>query len=172
MSGAQPCEELASAVKPLPLLIHPPRAWAALTDGVATHGPGAFRAALNPRRYSIPRFGTLAHCRCELTASRSGRRFRARPLNLMLACLFEQIPSAVALAGLPPIHLNRFDLYHGHIFYAPACHQLGLLLHAREHPAACAERFPVNLGNCQAGSPLEWDDAAMDHRNLLWCGGR
>jgi len=44
---------------------------------------------------------------------------------------YRQIPAAVALAGLPPIALDRYDLHHGHLFFAPACRQLGILFHAK-----------------------------------------
>lgn len=42
-----------------------------------------------------------------------------------------QVPAAAALAGLPPIALDRFDLHHGHLFLAPSCAQLGILFHAK-----------------------------------------
>lgn len=165
--------DLAAAVHLLPVRIEAPHAWQTLADGMAAHGGRALRAALSPRRYPVPSYAaaSLAPCRCQLAGGAVGRRFRARPLNLFLALLFDQVPAAVVLAGLPPVHLNRWDLHHAHIFLAPSTGQLGLLLHAREFPAACAERFPVDLGHCQRGSPLEWDDAGMDHRNLLWIHG-
>lgn len=83
--------DLANALQPLPVHIGAPRAWATLTDGVAARGQQALRDALSPRPYPVPSFHTLAHCRCCLTSSRVGRRFRARPLNLFLALLFEQV---------------------------------------------------------------------------------
>ena len=80
-----------------------------------------------------------------------------------------QVPGAAALAGLPQVQLCRYDLHHGHLFWSPAAGgQLGLLLHCKEYPAACAERFPVHLGRCQDGSSLDFDEAAMDARNLVW----
>lgn len=153
----------------LPIVVEPPRAWNTLTQGVAEHGPAALRQALAPRRYRIPSFSTLAHCSCQLASSSSGRRFRAKSINMFLALLFEQVPAAVSLAGLPPVRLDRWDLHHAHLFYSASCGQLGLLLHAKEYPAAHAERFDVHLGNCQVGSSLEFDHGAMDHRNLVWC---
>jgi hypothetical protein len=136
---------------------------------VAEQGGVALRQALSPRRYRIPSFSTLAHCSCQLASSSNGRRFRAKSINLFMALLFEQVPAAVSLAGLPRVRLDRWDLHHAHLFYAASCRQLGLLLHAKEYPAAHAERFDVQLGNCQVGSSLEFDAGAMDHRNLLWC---
>jgi hypothetical protein len=160
--------ELDDAVKMLPVLVQPPRAWRTLTACVAEHGAAALRNCLAPRRYPVPSFHTLAHCACQLTSNRVGRRFHAKQINLFLALLFQQVPAAVALAGLPPVQLDRWDLHHAHLFYAPSCAQLGLLLHAKEYPAEHPELFDVNLGYCQRGSVLEFDEAAMDHRNLVW----
>lgn len=171
--------ELRDALRLLPLHIEPPRAWRTLEAGLAAHGASALRQALAPRRYPIPSWGSLAHCRCQLAPSPAGRRFRARPINACLALVFEQLPAAVALAGLPPVQLSRWDLHHGHLFFEPGCGRLGLLLHAKEYPAWEAERFEVHLGHCQqcggdggGGSPLRFDEAAMDTRNYLWVGGR
>ena len=83
--------DLADVLRPLPVHIEAPRAWATLADGVAVRGPQALRDALSPRPYPGPSFHTLAHCRCCLTSSRVGRRFRVRPINLFLALLFEQV---------------------------------------------------------------------------------
>lgn len=167
--------ELRDALRLLPLHIEPPRAWRTLEAGLAAHGASALRQALAPRRYPIPSWGSLAHCRCQLAPSPAGRRFRARPINACLALVFEQLPAAVALAGLPPVQLSRWDLHHGHLFFEPGCGRLGLLLHAKEYPAWEAERFEVHLGHCQqcggdggGGSPLRFDEAAMDTRNYLW----
>lgn len=160
--------ELADAVRLLPLRIEPPRGWHTLTAWVAQQGAVALRAALAPRRHPVPSFHTLALCGCRLTCSPKGRRFRARSINLMLALLFEQIPAACAVAGLPPVACSRWDLHHGHLFYSPSARQLGVLLHAKEYPASHPDRFDVHLGNCQAGSSLEFEEHAMDARNLLW----
>lgn len=53
-----------------------------------------------------------------------------------------------------------------------------LLLHTGARPGAALSRqgvskldkraFPVNLGYCQRGSPLDFDARAMDLRNLLF----
>lgn len=64
------------------------------------------------------------------------------------------------------MRLDRFDLFHGHIFATPDGTP-GVLLHASEFPAAC-EDFPYNLGFCQAGTTLAFSEAKMDWRNLLW----
>ncbi|KAI3438188.1 hypothetical protein D9Q98_000625 [Chlorella vulgaris] len=163
--------DLKDAVHILPVTINAPQPWHTLTAGVEANVL-ALRSSLSPRRYPIPRFSTLPQSACQLACSSDGRRFRARAVNLFLALLFEQIPAAVALAGLPPVSLDRWDLHHGHLFYASSCRQLGILLHAKEYPAVHSEFFDVNLGNCQAGSSLEFTAEGMDHRNLVWIGGR
>lgn len=53
------------------------------------------------------------------------------PLTAMPLLTHQQIPAAVALAGLPPVALDRYDLHHGHLFFAPGCRQLGILFHAK-----------------------------------------
>ena len=66
------------------------------------------------------------------------------------------------------VRLSQHDLFHGHLFYAHEDCQLGILFHASEYPRHCATTFPVNLGFCQAESPIEYTTATMDRRNLLW----
>jgi hypothetical protein len=73
---------------------------------------------------------------------------------------------------LPPqVHLNRFDLFHAHLFEAHDAREVGLLFHASEYPAMERARFPTNLGYCQVGSSLRWEERAMDLRNLVWLRG-
>lgn len=173
LAGEQSAD-LRDAIHLLPVHVEAPRAWHTLEAGLAEHGSSALHAALAPRRYPIPSFHTLAHCRCQLASAPSGRRFRARHLNSCLALVFEQLPAAAALAGLPSVALNRYDLHHGHLFFDPGSARLGLLLHAKEYPARHAEAFDVHLGNCQAASEneLPFEHRAMDTRNYLWLGGR
>lgn len=87
----EPQPDLGAAVTLLPVLVQAPRAWHTNEAGVAERGGAALRAALAPRRYAIPSWGSLPQCRCQLASSRSGRRFRAREVNLFLALLFEQV---------------------------------------------------------------------------------
>ncbi len=67
--------------------------------------------------------------------------------------------------------LDRFDLFHAHMFLSHAMpgrpRELGLLFHAKEYPRQSPE-FPVNLGFCQLNSTLSFDQRAMDLRNLLF----
>ena len=69
------------------------------------------------------------------------------------------------------VALDRFDLFHAHMFLtrgAPGrALELGLLFHAKEYPRQCPE-FPVDLGFCQLNSTLAFDQRAMDLRNLLF----
>ena len=48
---------------------------------------------------------------------------------------------------------------------------LGLLLHAKEYPALCKERFPYDLGYCQVGSDVYFSQDSFDRRNILVLGG-
>jgi len=70
------------------------------------------------------------------------------------------------------VTLSRFDLHHAHLFSAHKGLGLGLLFHAMEYPAYDPGEWPVDLGFCQCGSPLAFDAAGMDWRNLLYFGGR
>lgn len=69
------------------------------------------------------------------------------------------------------VALDRFDLFHAHMFLtrgAPGrAPELGLLFHAKEYPRQCPA-FPVDLGFCQLNSTLAVDQRAMDLRNLLF----
>ena len=175
-TGGERYPELRPAIRQLPVLVEPPRAWHTLEAGMAAGTRPSPRsqlvAALAPRRYPIP--ASLHHAddggchRCQLACSPTGRRFRARPINLFLSLVFQQVPAAVALAGLPAVQLDSYDLHHGHAFWAAGCGRLGLLLHAKEYPAPSQPAFPANLGQCQQGSTLAFDEEDMRWRNLLW----
>ena len=65
------------------------------------------------------------------------------------------------------IRLNRFDLFHAHLFQPHDRQGLGLLFHAAEYPARSAA-FPVHLGYCQANSTLAYAEDAMDLRNIIY----
>jgi len=144
-------------------------------------------------------------CRCQLTTQPRARRFRrATRLNGAAAALFEAIASGSSDRRLPAVRqlvpgsirfpllssgpqrgpdppprpqvaLDRFDLFHAHMFLARrapgAAPGLGLLFHAKEYPRRSAA-FPVNLGFCQANSTLAFDQRAMDLRNLVFYQAR
>ncbi len=66
------------------------------------------------------------------------------------------------------MELNRFDLFHAHLFYTKKTRSLGLLFHSKEYPAYDQQKFPINLGYCQQDSYLGYDETAMNLRNMLW----
>lgn len=69
---------------------------------------------------------------------------------------------------LMQVLLNRFDLFHAHLFCTQQSHSLGMLFHTHEYPAYDAKHFPIHLGYCQQTSSLTYHPAAMDWRNLIW----
>ena len=83
-------------------------------------------------------------------------------------------------AACPQVALDRFDLFHAHLFLphgsgngsgGGSSRALGLLFHAAEYPARCAA-FPYHLGYCQANSTLEYEEKAMDLRNIVYYQAR
>jgi hypothetical protein len=66
------------------------------------------------------------------------------------------------------VHLNQYDLFHGHLFSDHQLQRPGILFHAKEYPAFHPEHFPVNLGYCQAGSTVHFSEHGMDFRNILF----
>lgn len=65
------------------------------------------------------------------------------------------------------VGLERFDLFHAHLFQPYDGEGLGLLFHAAEYPAISTE-FPVNLGYCQINSTVQYEQWSMDHRNIIY----
>ncbi|XP_078444960.1 T-box protein [Wolffia australiana] len=128
--------------------------------------PAAIQAALDPAVLKIPDVEGLEEDKCQLTRTPYGRRFINEGLNAYLAFLFELISDRSPMIGLN-INLSRYDLFHGHIFLAPDTGRLGILFHAREYPAYEKNIFPINMGYCQRGSCLAYDDS-MNLRNILW----
>ena len=76
-----------------------------------------------------------------------------------------------SMAARMQVDLNRFDLFHAHLFCTQN-HLLGMLFHAKEYPAFDKENFPINLGYCQQNSILEYNEQAMNMRNLIWFQAR
>ncbi|KAL3142892.1 hypothetical protein ABBQ38_003180 [Trebouxia sp. C0009 RCD-2024] len=149
-----------------------PSRWFELARRVQKSGPEAVRQAFSQHLYAVPDIEKSTECRCTLTAHSTARRFLYPQLNKFLADLFEAIPAAVDVCQLPEVQLNRFDLFHGHLFCTRNSQQLGLLFHAKEYPAFSKDTFPINLGYCQQNSKLVYDQRAMDFRNMLWFQGR
>eukprot|EP00439_Symbiodinium_sp_Y106_P049604 s568_g6.t1 len=79
----------------------------------------------------------------------------------------DAIFSTVAAARAAGFHVQvcRHDLFHGHLFRGENG-EVGILLHACEYPSQ-NDDFPVNLGFCQADTQVKYEDAVMQHRNIL-----
>ncbi|XP_059438594.1 uncharacterized protein LOC132171322 isoform X2 [Corylus avellana] len=117
--------------------------------------PAAIHRALDPTIITVPDVEGSKENRCELTRTPYGRRF-----------ISEVIVSRGPTIGLN-ISLNRYDFFHGHLFLAVDTGRLGILFHAKEYPAYDKEVFPCNMGYCQKGSNVTYDDS-MNLRNILW----
>ncbi|XP_057817839.1 uncharacterized protein LOC131030902 isoform X1 [Cryptomeria japonica] len=128
--------------------------------------PAVIHRALNSTHYQVPDVEDCLEHKCQLTKTTFGRRFLNKDLNLYMSFLFETIAALSPSAGLN-ISLNRYDLFHGHLFLASNTGRLGILFHAKEYPAYNKESFPVHLGYCQTGSNLPYD-YSMNLRNILW----
>ncbi|KAL2468602.1 hypothetical protein Fot_50178 [Forsythia ovata] len=128
--------------------------------------PGAIHIALDPTIIPVPDVEGTKEDRCELTRTPYGRRFINEELNSYLKFLFEIIVQRGPSVGLN-VSLNRYDFFHGHLFLAMDSGRLGILFHAKEYPAYDKEVFPYNMGYCQVGSNVPYDDG-MNLRNILW----
>ncbi|KAJ1699385.1 hypothetical protein LUZ63_007897 [Rhynchospora breviuscula] len=128
--------------------------------------PAAIQRALDPTVLPVPDVDRINEDKCELTRTPYGRRFANEVINSYLAFLFELIVTRGPSIGLN-LSLNRYDLFHGHIFVATETGRLGILFHAREYPAFDKEDFPYYLGHCQSGSNVSYDEC-MNLRNILW----
>ncbi|KAF9622053.1 hypothetical protein IFM89_029337 [Coptis chinensis] len=128
--------------------------------------PGAIQRALDPTVLPVPDVEGSKQHRCELTRTPYGRRFISQELNSYFAFLFELIAARGPAVGLY-VSLNRFDLFHGHLFLATDSGRVGILFHAKEYPAYEKDVFPYNMGYCQIGSNVAYDDM-MNLRNILW----
>ncbi|WMV47305.1 hypothetical protein MTR67_040690 [Solanum verrucosum] len=104
--------------------------------------------------------------RCELTRTPYGRLFINEEINSYLESLFEMIVARGPSVGLN-VSLSRFDFFHGHVFLGRDSGRLGILFHAKEYPAYDKEVFPCNMGYCQIGTNVSYDDS-MNLRNILW----
>lgn len=128
--------------------------------------PDAIYRALDPTMFPVPDVEGSKENKCELTRTPYGRRFISEDLNSYLRYLFDLIVARGPSVGLN-VSLNRYDLFHGHLFLAVETGRLGILFHAREYPAYDKEKFPYNLGYCHKGSNVTYDDS-MNLRNILW----
>ncbi|XP_057792172.1 uncharacterized protein LOC131009006 [Salvia miltiorrhiza] len=128
--------------------------------------PGAIHRALDPAIVPVPDVEGSNEDRCELTRYPYGRLFIDEGLNSYIKFLFEIIVERGPGVGLN-VSLSRYDFFHGHLFLAKESGRVGILFHAKEYPAYDKELFPYNMGYCQVGSNVAYDDS-MNLRNILW----
>ncbi|EOY11502.1 hypothetical protein QUC31_009458 [Theobroma cacao] len=128
--------------------------------------PGSIHRALDPTVLPVPDVEGSKENKCGLTRTPYGRRFISQELNSYLEYLFKLIVERGPSVGLK-VSLTRYDLFHGHIFIATETGRLGILFHAKEYPAYDKDMFPINMGYCQKGSNVTYDDS-MNLRNILW----
>lgn len=127
--------------------------------------PGSIQRTLDPTMINVPDCEGSNENKCELTRTPYGRHFINEELNSYMEFLFNLIATRGPKVGLN-VSLNRFDFFHGHLFIA-ADGRVGILFHAKEYPAYDEEVFPYNMGYCQKGSNVTYDDS-MNLRNILW----
>nr|XP_027188104.1 uncharacterized protein LOC101497501 isoform X2 [Cicer arietinum] len=128
--------------------------------------PAAIHRLLDPTIIPVPDVEGSNEEKCQLTRTPYGRRFISEELNMYMQFLFELIVDRGPSVGFD-VALNRFDLFHGHLFLSFDTGRLGILFHAREYPAYDKRVFPYNMGFCQRGSNVTYDDS-MNLRNILW----
>ncbi|XP_009594684.2 uncharacterized protein LOC107803759 [Nicotiana tabacum] len=128
--------------------------------------PSSIHWTLDPTVIPVPDIEGSKEDRCELTRTPYGRVFINEEINSYLEFLFEMIVARGPSVGLNT-SLSRFDFFHGHVFLARESGRLGILFHAKEYPAYDKEIFPYNMGYCQIGSNVSYDDS-MNLRNILW----
>ncbi|MCD7455839.1 hypothetical protein HAX54_029763 [Datura stramonium] len=127
---------------------------------------GSIQRTLDPTVIPVPDIEGSKEDRCELTRTPYGRLFINEEINSYLEFLFEMIVARGPSVGLN-VSLSRFDFFHGHVFLSKDSGRLGILFHAKEYPAYDKEVFPCNMGYCQIGSNVAYDDS-MNLRNILW----
>lgn len=126
------------------------------------------RNACHFRRRAVPNVENSALRQCSLSHESTGRRLRCRNSQQFVADLFKTVESESWAT------LNRFDLFHGHVFTTREgdsgdnSQRVGILFHAKEYPAYDEHEFSVNLGRCQVGSSLKFQEEEFQSRNILW----
>ncbi|KAK9054783.1 hypothetical protein SSX86_025862 [Deinandra increscens subsp. villosa] len=138
---------------------------ASSSSSLAIPRSSSVQRALDPSIIYVPDVEGSCENRCELTRTPYGWRFINQELNSYMEFLFQLIVNRGPEVGLN-VSLNRFDFFHGHLFIA-ADGRLGILFHAKEYPAYDKQLFPYNMGYCQQGSNVTYDDS-MNLRNILW----
>ena len=148
--------ERVRGVRVVPIALETPRE---LRDAAAS----GLRVKCHWRARGVPSVENSEGAACELASERRGRRMRCRKSNAFIARLFAMCEEETG----GEISLSRFDLFHAHAF-VHASSRIGLLFHAKEYPAKDEIGFPVDLGRCQVGSKVPYDENSMRHRNILW----
>ncbi|KAK1440460.1 hypothetical protein QVD17_06287 [Tagetes erecta] len=128
--------------------------------------PASIQRLLDPTIIYVPDVEGSNKSRCGLTRTPYGRRFINEELNSYMEFLFKLIADRGPKVGLN-VSLNRFDFFHGHLFIAADGRVGNYRFHAKEYPAYDEEVFPYNMGYCQKGSNVTYDDS-MNLRNILW----
>ncbi|KAL7750785.1 hypothetical protein RI367_003742 [Sorochytrium milnesiophthora] len=167
VSASYPGDTLLTALfhsaQPWAKSIQPPklsqRTLQALTAFVAAAQSSSIESQLD-RSHNLtwPDFG-----KCQLPSSNTVQLLP--PASSSLNSYFVDCFLGISHAA-PYIHIDRFDLWHAHLFVNG--NTTGLLFHAHEYPAYSATSFPYQLGYCQANSTLVYSKSEMQARNVLW----
>ncbi|KAG0574132.1 hypothetical protein KC19_VG236700 [Ceratodon purpureus] len=128
--------------------------------------PSAVLSELSPIKHPVPDVQNSTAEKCYLTKYDYGKRFEDNVINSYIVFLYHAISMLSPFVGFN-VSLNRFDLFHGHMFSTYDTNRLGILFHSREYPQYDEKIFPINLGYCQKGSKIPYDKS-MDLRNILW----
>ncbi|CAN8277153.1 unnamed protein product [Cochlearia groenlandica] len=129
--------------------------------------PAAIERALDPKSILVPDVEGTCKDKCQLTRTPYGYHFIAEEVNSYFEFLFRLIESRGPSVGFN-VSLTRYDLFHGHLFIASDSGRLGILFHAKEYPGYDKKVFPYNMGYCQRGSDVKYEDDSMNLRNILW----
>ncbi|PKU63727.1 hypothetical protein MA16_Dca014287 [Dendrobium catenatum] len=115
--------------------------------------PGTIQRSLDPTKLLVPDVEDLKKDKCELTRTPNGYRFANKDLNSYFEFLFELIVERAPSVGMN-VSLNRYDLFHGHLFLASDSGRLGFMPESIQHMKG-------------KGSTVIYDDS-MNLRNILW----
>lgn len=169
--GARRKEAILSRLIPLPAP-QAPELWTSICEAAQRKGNSAITAALADVLHGVPDIDGSQGNKCSLTRFPSCRRFADALINRWLAGLFYAIADGSCLEGpIPQVELSRYDLFHAHLFLDYTRRDCGLLFHAKEYPKYDEDAFPINLGFCQTGSNVEFNQTSMEFRNFLWYKG-
>lgn len=160
-------KRIVEIAKPSP----PPQSWKdmcaeakELATTPETEAAAAILKALGADTFPAPNVENSNETMCSLTTFPDCSRFEDDDINLWLANLFVTISIEAPIQ----VNLSRFDLSSAVLFLDSANKDCSILFRARFYPRFDEEKFPVNLGLCQEGSSVEFEQAAMDFRNFVW----